>query len=654
MEPSQNISGVTADGYTRLPVSDESPENGNYRKNPPHLLPSFPHRLPHDLSPPEEPLQTHDISPLSQYNQYFDHAVPSGARTNHVLTPPRQDDEEQQKQLPWYMQSNMRLVYATQRPSYPAPPRAQPDYTQSFGPPLPRSDYVPPWPSKGMHVSPPMLQQPNTIGDWQNHQLPPYAASAQHQGARKFQAQDYSALLQTPAQRARDSRGGFQQQDAQHRLPPIASFQPPATRPSHGFAPLQPPQAYHFPTDSLIQRPAGHVTPPRQLNGSSYIDPSPGHDGVTPPDKRLSAKKEAYHRKAELVKLQRQAAAAGNPTLPRPRRPTASTGTKRKTKGPSAELAAPTAPPNLRPSHVPSFDLGYVHDPFTSHNSASRFPSPYQHGYPQHMDLEYTSPSRFLLDTPSHYSPIKTEPDFVQLKMPKLDHDMLDQRITTYYEDYKWSVTLYELDPSSPYDYAQSWLEDLFRGNLPPDDFRWESHTTRGFMKDGGRLSFIAIHNAADPFGLYGPNSTTSIGVYGYYWYNHDEIHWKTFGPRFRWLLDWCVANNGITVKQTWKFNMPKASDRRFHRAYWLAANRKHLNNLLNRSEESVDRPHDAVDDDVDDGFEVEEADLTNEWDITTKEAEKTWRDVLEDIESYDEDGASGYQHVVTGRSDGW
>jgi hypothetical protein len=241
----------------------------------------------------------------------------------------------------------------------------------------------------------------------------------------------------------------------------------------------------------------------------------------------------------------------------------------------------------------------------------------------------------------------------VQPIMSKLDQDELPQQITDDYSDYRWSVKLYEIDPHGQYDYAQSWLEDLFTTNLQSDTYSWDAHTTSGFIKNGNRLSFLVLHNAADPFARGLTESTTSIGVYGLYWYNHDEIHWKTFTPGLGWLLDWCVAQNGISVKQKWSFDMPKASDRRFHRAYWLAANRLHLKQLLNHSESLIDKPHDVPDEDSDDEFEVEEGDLTNEWDVGVVESEEAWRMVLATNEVNGDEGRDGYLHVVTGSS-GW
>jgi hypothetical protein len=232
-----------------------------------------------------------------------------------------------------------------------------------------------------------------------------------------------------------------------------------------------------------------------------------------------------------------------------------------------------------------------------------------------------------------------------------IDWDTVPQEITSDYGKYKWSVTHYEVNSGNTYGFAQSWLEDLFAANLLPQGYKWHTHSTQGFIKDGTRNSFIALHNADNPF-EYGfpPSSTTSIGVYGHNWHEHNTIHWKTFAPDIRWLLDYCELEAGTTrVKQKWKFNMPWASERRFHRAYWLAASRGRMRGLLNRSP-SKDVAHDAVE--IDGGFEFTEEDVGNEWDNTLEEANQAWKIVQEELEDMGEVGNGGYEHVVTGSSE--
>jgi hypothetical protein len=240
---------------------------------------------------------------------------------------------------------------------------------------------------------------------------------------------------------------------------------------------------------------------------------------------------------------------------------------------------------------------------------------------------------------------------------PPIDWDTQPQDITSRYKDYKYSIVLYQLNTECGYDFAQSWLENLFESNnLKPPNYKWHAHSTRGFIKDGDRLSFIALHNAADPFewGL-PPTSTTSIGVYGRHWHQHDEIHWKTFAPDIRWLLDWCKQNCGISMKQTWRFDHDKAAERRFHRAYWLAARMEPIRDLL-KHRDMVDEIHDAIEEQMDDGFGLTEEDLQNGngWANTAEESDKAWIRVLDTNKEIGNtlDGTTGFEHVSTGCSE--
>jgi hypothetical protein len=236
------------------------------------------------------------------------------------------------------------------------------------------------------------------------------------------------------------------------------------------------------------------------------------------------------------------------------------------------------------------------------------------------------------------------------------DWDTLPQDITTSYEDYKWSVTHYLIDPNGAYDFAQSWLEDLFAINVRPPNYTWHAHSSYGFIKDGTRFSFVALHNASDPFERGMPStSTTSIGVYGRHWHDHEEIHWKTFTPDIRSLLQWCENQNAISVKQKWTTDMPLASDKRFHRAYWLAATRGPVRGLLNHGVID-DMPHDVVEGDVDADFKVSEADLMREWEggnvVTREEADDAWQRVLEENRNRGDLEGIWYEHVITGSSE--
>lgn len=233
-----------------------------------------------------------------------------------------------------------------------------------------------------------------------------------------------------------------------------------------------------------------------------------------------------------------------------------------------------------------------------------------------------------------------------------IDWDAIDQPLVAKYEDYNWSVTLYEIDRNGQFEFAQSWFEQLFELNLKSDDYKWHTHTTKGYIKDGDRFSLLVLHNAANPFecGL-PPDSTTSTGVYGRHWHKHNEVYWMTFAPDIRWLIKHCEDQGGISVKRKWHCTMPKAADKRFHRAYWLAANKLHLGGLLNHGPLN-DKPHDAVEDDPQDDFELTEEDVTSAWSVKIEDAEKAWKTIFEDNEFHGNVPKEGYEHVVTGCSE--
>jgi hypothetical protein len=230
------------------------------------------------------------------------------------------------------------------------------------------------------------------------------------------------------------------------------------------------------------------------------------------------------------------------------------------------------------------------------------------------------------------------------------DWDNLCQPIVLRYEDYNWSVQHFELSSvKSGYDFAQSWLEGVYARQLNFNTvYKWYSHVGKGFIKDGGPLSILVLHNATNPFRS-GADSSTSIGVYGRHWHEHNEIHWTTIAPGIRGLLDMCEKSQFIREKQKWKVDMAKASDRRFHRAYWLAANCLELGNLLNHGS-SEDKAHDLVDDD--EAITFTEADVGNKWDVGAEESAAAWAVVLRLNEEVPEPPVQGWDYVVTGSSE--
>ncbi|EUC33780.1 hypothetical protein COCCADRAFT_4714 [Bipolaris zeicola 26-R-13] len=224
------------------------------------------------------------------------------------------------------------------------------------------------------------------------------------------------------------------------------------------------------------------------------------------------------------------------------------------------------------------------------------------------------------------------------------------QPITDKYEAYKWPVWHFELRSGTRFDFAQTYINDwLEQTTFFPQKPKWHCHITTGFIKGGTRFSVLVLHNAANPF-QWGPTAetTTTIGVYGRYAHTHEEIHWTTITP---WRITQFRANPDFILKEKWDFDMPKASDRRFHRAYWLAANMLPLKGLLNHCIPH-EKPHDAPQEGaIDEKFKIKREDLQCCWSngqMPKEHCEKVWQKVLSEIEGK-EMHQLGSDHITVG-----
>lgn len=214
--------------------------------------------------------------------------------------------------------------------------------------------------------------------------------------------------------------------------------------------------------------------------------------------------------------------------------------------------------------------------------------------------------------------------------------------------------------PLSGYDYAESWVQALLEVN-PAADYpaRHVAHVSQGFIENGGPLSIIMLCNATNPFEYEPvPDATTTIGVYGLHWNRHEEIHWTTVAKDVRWLLLGSLQAGYIKLEHRWASDDPNASERRFHRAYWLAANRRDLGGLLNRMPSTATQP-DLIEDksaeDPDKEFRIDKEDLTNEWDATAEQSESAWQQVSEEVELLGEDfdtNGQNFQHMVVSNTE--
>ncbi|KAF2855893.1 hypothetical protein T440DRAFT_360841, partial [Plenodomus tracheiphilus IPT5] len=264
---------------------------------------------------------------------------------------------------------------------------------------------------------------------------------------------------------------------------------------------------------------------------------------------------------------------------------------KHKTNNMIQDLVAPLPISHLRQSPPSFYSSGaeYPSSPYSvgapqqvAHDTSAAFYNPEMHhtDFPNiEQQFQLNSSPQPLLSHSKQRQPKRSKsshppPQPHPPLPPRPNYDAQPQEITNIYEDYKWSITLYTLDPSQNFPYAQSFLDALITTTFPsqPHNYKWASHSTRGFIEHGTRFSLLVLHNAANPF-TWGsaPESTTTIGVYGRYWYLHEDIHWITFAPGLADVLGVAQQQGIIAVARKWECDMP-AREKRFHRAYWRAA----------------------------------------------------------------------------------
>ncbi|RMZ72675.1 transmembrane emp24 domain containing 2 precursor [Pyrenophora seminiperda CCB06] len=472
-------------------------------------------------------------------------------------------------------------------------------------------------------------------------------------------------------------------------VPPYAPSVAPPYGPPYG-------QVHHglYPAPYLMQQQPPQPTPPIQL--------WPTDTRTT--DKITQKKQEEYRKKGEEARRRltssRQSTSLQDlvnvpPTNPMPGLTQAyqlTPNPRGKRKSVSKANKAPTQPPSHRrtlplyehvtqqsqaispfshvPHHlssIPGYNLEHQPpSPFPSFNSQpQQFLSstygqqkPYTHITPPLGT--YSQPQLQASGSPVSYAgsmnyypysptfPLQGEEKPEVLPAPTVGSEDLYQPITSAYANYKWPVKLYELRPDPTIDFAQIYLENWFSARIYRSSYTWHAHTTSGFIKNGSRFSILVLHNAANPF-TWGDEKTssTSIGVYGRYANAHNEIHWTTIAPSISNLLAEMVENGVLEEKEKWTFNMPKATEKRFHHAYWHAANMLPLGGMLNSSM-LPEKPHDALNDDE---MDEEEFEFTKE-DLQTGEENEhgkvIWKRIEEDVGGLNIDALKS-DHVVTG-----
>jgi hypothetical protein len=382
-----------------------------------------------------------------------------------------------------------------------------------------------------------------------------------------------------------------------------------------------------------------------------------GSPGQGRRDERTIRKQEAFRRKAENAKERRSSVVNKKPKII-----PMSGARKRKSRTEEPSFAVQqTAAPAYRNALVDTLPDPYfygsnsvehleqhafcdtAHGPYTQAPIYQCYPNPpgswESSQLPSH---NYTPRKDYTYRPPNHPPPPHT---------PAPDPDNLDQLITADYSSYRWSVKLYTIDQAKTgHQYAESWIEALLEAL--GEGIRRHTHVTQGFIEGGNQFTFLILHNAADPF-RYGscPASTVSIGCYGFHSHDHADIHWTTLATDLRYSINQFVLDGQISEVKKWHPLMEKAKERRFHRAYWLAATMSPLKAILNRRiDDTVVRIVEAVDF-CDDGFEFTELNLNNEGcELSTLLAERRWKECEEIAEAV----VPGYmqEHIVTGSSE--
>ena len=98
-------------------------------------------------------------------------------------------------------------------------------------------------------------------------------------------------------------------------------------------------------------------------------------------------------------------------------------------------------------------------------------------------------------------------------------------------------------------------------------------------------------------------------------------------------------------------WNMERASDKRFHRAYWVAANMGAMGGLLNRGDVADEDDMFGVLEEYEEDWEIREEDMQGgyEWGVSAEMAEEALEQVRK--EAAETDGVPA-EHVITASSE--
>ncbi|KAF2709081.1 hypothetical protein K504DRAFT_380485 [Pleomassaria siparia CBS 279.74] len=231
---------------------------------------------------------------------------------------------------------------------------------------------------------------------------------------------------------------------------------------------------------------------------------------------------------------------------------------------------------------------------------------------------------------------------------PEVGFEDIYQPIVDNYDDYKLAIKLYSvLEHTTGHKFAETWIVEHFGVDQLQAGTKWLTHTTKGFIEGGDKLTFLLLHNAANPFKLgKPPESTTSFGYYGFYWDNHSDIHWLTVATDLRADIKRFSEKGFIKLVQDWRLPL-EPMEKRFHKAYWKAATMSPLLNLLNRASKHTANSPVMLDGTLD----ISESDLDNDGSrVSSDESRDIWRKCVEEVEA--KGSGPVPEHLVTASSE--
>ncbi|KAF2261369.1 hypothetical protein CC78DRAFT_570601 [Lojkania enalia] len=432
--------------------------------------------------------------------------------------------------------------------------------------------------------------------------------SPQHEHPALSQSQDASTPLAEPYETEVMRQQRFQQERARMRNHQLLYFH---------AAPQFPPQYIVDPMDYPGFQPAV----PNSRLSSVPMWPAEGpqavqqdhHDAPVPSQPTIGPQMGYYgllpQGLQEQEQMRREMMMTQEPSQPSQSSQPFKNTRKRKKSAPDKDRRKPKRAPALAGTHLRHQDLIYAEPLIQSENPE---------GLAQMQDLLLPAPVQEPSPPPA----------------PLIDWNTTWQTIVSKYEDYKWPIKLYRIDPDKTgHHSAQTWLNTQITKRNVEATHGWFVHNSVGFIKEGTAYTFLVLHNAVHPFESEQYPSSTTFGLYVHSTFSYSEIIWKTFAPDLFSMIQELESEGYIHEAMKWHISM-KPMEKRFHKAYWMAANMaRNLGGLLNRSGQSSNTTDIGEDAEMEDRIEIDEADLQNDggWDVTSELGRQIWEECMEE-----------------------